>query len=114
MQSRWPTGRVARALSVSLMIAGAATGIGSAAAGAAAVSFTAAPAAAAAASCQSWSGVQPPSPGADVTQLNGVAVQSPCNAWAVGSFDNGTGSQTLTEHWNGATWKVVPSPDPGD
>ena len=71
------------------------------------------PAAASAATCQSWSGLQPPSPGADSNELSGVAVLSPCNAWTVGSFENGGGQQTLVEHWNGAAWTVVPSPDPG-
>jgi hypothetical protein len=28
--------------------------------------------------------------------------------WAVGS----RGSQTLTEHWNGTSWGIVPSPNP--
>jgi len=72
------------------------------------------PAAASAATCQSWSGLQPPSPGADANELSGVAVLSPCNAWTVGSLNNGGGQQqTLVEHWNGAAWTVVPSPDPG-
>jgi hypothetical protein len=37
---------------------------------------------------------------------------SASNGWAVG-FSNGNKAQTVTEHWNGRTWKVVPSPDPG-
>jgi hypothetical protein len=33
--------------------------------------------------------------------------------WAVGSYNNSSNvSQTLTLHWNGSAWKVVPSPDP--
>jgi hypothetical protein len=39
-----------------------------------------------------------------------VAVLSPCNAWAVGSF---APEQTLIVHWDGASWTQVPSPDPG-
>ena len=42
-----------------------------------------------------------------------MAVLSPCNAWAVGSYGNGTTDQTLIERWNGSAWKQVPSPDPG-
>jgi hypothetical protein len=98
-RSRSSVKRLARALAASLMLAGAVTAI--------------APAAASAATCQSWSGLQPPSPGTDSNQLNAIAVLSPCNAWAVGSFDNGSGDQTLAEHWNGATWKVVATPSPG-
>jgi hypothetical protein len=88
------------ALAVTLMLAGVAAGTG--------------PAAASAATCQSWSGLQPPSPGANGNELSGVAVLSPCNAWTVGSLTNGSGQQqTLIEHWDGAAWAVVPSPDPG-
>lgn len=38
---------------------------------------------------------------------------SACNTWAVGRQASGGDEQTLTEHWNGSAWKVVPSPDPG-
>jgi len=95
---RGPAGRLARALTVSLLLAGAATGIG--------------PAAVSAATCGAWSGLQPPSPGTEDNNLNGVAVLSPCDAWAVGfDLDSGGMDQTLTEHWNGSTWTVVPSPN---
>jgi hypothetical protein len=43
-----------------------------------------------------------------------VAATSPHNAWAVGSTgpaSEGTGQQTLIEHWNGTAWTRVPSPD---
>ncbi len=46
-------------------------------------------------------------------RLVGVAVTSATNAWAVGSYNNGTTSQTLVEHWNGTSWAIVPSPNPG-
>ena len=42
--------------------------------------------------------------------LSGVAATSPSNAWAVGS--NGS-DKTLILHWNGTTWKQVPSPSRG-
>jgi hypothetical protein len=46
--------------------------------------------------------------------LNRVAMTSPSNAWAVGSFSlNASVAQTLVERWNGKSWKVVPSPNPG-
>ena len=41
--------------------------------------------------------------------LNAVSVQSPNDAWAVGEGQN----NTLIIHWNGTTWNVVPSPNPG-
>lgn len=44
--------------------------------------------------------------------LNGVAAISATDAWAVGS--RGTGANqfaTLTEHWNGSRWAIVPSPN---
>jgi len=43
--------------------------------------------------------------------LNGVAVTSASNAWAVGG--NGKG-RSLIAHWNGTAWQQVPSPDPSD
>jgi hypothetical protein len=47
--------------------------------------------------------------------LNSVQVNSPTDVWAVGEAENvATGSSaTLTEHWNGTAWSVVPSPSPG-
>jgi hypothetical protein len=58
-------------------------------------------------------GVQPPNVGIHDNSLTGVAALSSCNAWAVGYYSNGTADQTLIEHWNGTSWKVVPSPNPG-
>jgi hypothetical protein len=46
-------------------------------------------------------------------QLLGASASSGTNAWAVGSYYNGSAYQTLIEHWNGKAWKVVPSPSPG-
>jgi hypothetical protein len=45
--------------------------------------------------------------------LLGVTALSASNAWAVGYTDTGTTWKTLVEHWNGTTWKQVPSPTPG-
>jgi hypothetical protein len=54
------------------------------------------------------------SPGTVDNSLNGVAVLSGCDAWAVGSrADDLDARQTLTEHWNGRHWSTVPSPSPG-
>jgi hypothetical protein len=62
--------------------------------------------------CQSW-GVQPPNVGSGSNALTGVATTSACDAWAVGDYYNGVVDVTLIEHWNGTSWKHVPSPDPG-
>ncbi len=63
-----------------------------------------------------------PSPNANSTQRNtlgGVACTSASDCWAVGSYtyyDNSfpfpqPHSQTLIEHWNGAAWSIVASPN---
>jgi hypothetical protein len=55
-----------------------------------------------------------PVPGSIDTELLGVAAASPNDAWAVGEAGN-TANQlrTVTEHWNGRTWALVPSPSLG-
>src|SRR5690242_12464035 len=53
------------------------------------------------------------SPAADT--LNGVAADGESDAWAVGTrflSSHGGVFLTLTEHWDGQNWKVVPSPSP--
>ena len=44
-----------------------------------------------------------------------MAVISATNAWAVGSYSNGTVNQAraLIVHWNGSSWKQQHSPNPG-
>ena len=95
---------LAPALAISLLLAGTAAGIGPATASAAACQASSGP--------QVWGGQPPPSPGTADNELTGVTVLSLCDAWAVG-FDQDTGGldQTLIEHWDGAAWTVVPSPD---
>lgn len=59
-----------------------------------------------------WSIVPSPSPGSIGNRLNGVAVVSADDVWAVGASSNTGGPlQTLVEHWNGTQWSVVPSPN---
>jgi hypothetical protein len=99
MNTRWLAGRTFRVILPPLMLAGAL--IASARAGA-----TASP-------CVSWTGVQPLNPSSSSNDLTGAAVLSSCNAWAVGTYFNGTANQTLIEHWNGSSWKQVSSPNPG-
>jgi hypothetical protein len=61
-----------------------------------------------------WSVVSTPNPPNTFSQLRAVRAVSTNDVWAVGSsFSNATGFQTLTEHWNGTQWSVVPSPNPG-
>lgn len=70
-------------------------------------------AAAASLTCKgSWQVVPSPNVRSDpYNQLNGAAIVSPGNIWAVGAAANATPvTGTLTEHWNGRRWRIVPSP----
>jgi hypothetical protein len=62
----------------------------------------------------SWSIAPSPSPSSTgQNMLNGVAALSATNVWAVGGREASNGAmQSLIEHWDGSTWKVVPSPSP--
>ena len=103
LRLRGPARRLAWALTIPLVLACAVTGTGPTGTG---------PTVASAATCQAWSGSQPPNPGDAENEFTGVTVLSPCDAWAVGfAEDSGGLSQTLTEHWDGTAWTVVPSPD---
>ena len=55
-----------------------------------------------------FAAVPSPSPGVS-SSLSGVAAVAPDDVWAVGSSD----AATLIEHWDGASWSVVPSPGSG-
>ena len=57
--------------------------------------------------CGSWQVVSSPSPDPATNVFDGVAAISKNDAWAVGY----QGNQTLTAHWNGTAWSVVPSPN---
>jgi erythromycin esterase-like protein len=46
-------------------------------------------------------------------ELLGVASTSETNVWAVGKYRTRRGNHTLLERWDGTTWKVQPSPNPG-
>jgi hypothetical protein len=72
------------------------------------------PASATAATCVAVTGHEAANPGDQDNVLGGVAVLSPCQAWAVGYYMNSGGSrQTLVEHWNGTSWHTQASPSPG-
>lgn len=64
---------------------------------------------------KAWKIVASPDPAGPSAnnELDGVAVTSRSNAWAVGQFWNGRSWQPLTVRWNGRSWKRVPCPDPG-
>jgi len=51
----------------------------------------------------------------DGPMVKSITALSPASAWAVGMQSGGPDEhwQTLTEHWDGTRWSVVPSPDPG-
>lgn len=62
-----------------------------------------------------WSVVPSPNVGTNNNGLTGITAVSKNDLWAVGSFTDGSTSlgETLIEHWDGTTWSVVPSPNPG-
>ncbi len=53
-------------------------------------------------------------PGASSSELSGVSCLSATSCTAVGSYNNGTKTVTLIEHWNGETntWAVQPTTPP--
>src|SRR6266702_3800841 len=60
-----------------------------------------------------WSIVASPSPSTQTNFLLGVTAVATNDVWAVGSFRNAGGAfQTLTLHWDGTAWSIVPSPSP--
>jgi len=65
---------------------------------------------------QAWSKVASPNrttSGFDYDELTGVSARRG-DAWAVGYYFNAKAAagRTLTEHWNGKKWTIVPSPNP--
>ena len=64
-----------------------------------------------------WSIVPAPSVGTLGTRLQGIAAVSTNDVWMVGDSDDtaggpNAGAKTLTEHWDGTKWSVVPSAVP--
>jgi hypothetical protein len=59
-----------------------------------------------------WNVICSPNVGTQ-SQLNGVSPVSASDVWAVGFSTPSSVKQTLTEHWNGTGWSVVPSPNVG-
>ncbi|MDQ1480357.1 MAG: hypothetical protein QOI44_1218, partial [Actinomycetota bacterium] len=52
-------------------------------------------------------------PGATIGSLEGVSCRGAADCYAVGSAGTGSGTNTLIEHWDGTSWSVVASPNPG-
>jgi hypothetical protein len=61
-----------------------------------------------------WSVVNSPVLGKYPYELRSISAVAANDIWAVGYYDTPPGdiSLTLTEHWNGKKWSVVPSPSP--
>jgi len=64
----------------------------------------------AAAQCGSWSFITTPTPASGYSHLTASTILSSSDAWAVGYTAGGT--ETLTLHWGGSAWSIVPSPNP--
>jgi hypothetical protein len=64
---------------------------------------------------QTWSLIKTPDPGAFGSALESITALSASDIWAVGQTQSSaTGPvRTLTEHFNGTSWTVAASPDPG-
>jgi hypothetical protein len=77
--------------------------------------ITAGVAPASVAGSEGWKVQTSPNPGGSSTTdgLAAVAASSPGDAWAVGSYYDGTAYRTLIEHWNGHSWHVQKSPNVG-
>mgnify|MGYP001401791790 CR=1 FL=1 len=61
-----------------------------------------------------WSIDNLPQPGSVRDMLFGASALSPSDVWVVGDQEGANGIfETLAEHWNGRTWSVIPTPDPG-
>jgi hypothetical protein len=61
-----------------------------------------------------WSIADVPQPGDVRDMLFAASALSRSDVWVVGDQENGNGRfETLAERWNGSTWTVVPTPDPG-
>ena len=64
---------------------------------------------------KAWSLTKTPNRGDVGSSLRGIIALSPDDVWAVGQTqtDGNSVIATITEHFDGRAWSVVPSPDPG-
>jgi len=58
-----------------------------------------------------WSSQLIPHVGTGGNSLAAVSATSSSNAWAVGSYEDGTGQRALILHWDGDAWTHQPSPE---
>src|SRR5207253_765948 len=65
-----------------------------------------------AAPCPSWGIVPSANVTSGETVLTSVSGVSANDIWAVGYAGVGGAIQTVTEHWDGKAWTIVPSPNP--
>ena len=63
-------------------------------------------------SCGTWKVVANPAASVN-SALYGVATLSSSNVWAVGHISQSSVDKTLIEHWDGKTWRIIPSPNVG-
>src|SRR5205823_5145941 len=64
--------------------------------------------------CPAWLAVSSPNGGTADNVLSGVSAVSATDVWAVGYYtDTNSLDETLIEHWNGTSWSIVASPNPG-
>jgi hypothetical protein len=62
-----------------------------------------------------WSIVSSPNVAGSSCILNAISVVAANDVWAVGySIDSSFNNRSLTIHWNGAAWSIVPSPSVGN
>jgi hypothetical protein len=65
-----------------------------------------------------WSIIPSPNPNPGVdrnSHLLGIAAISANDIWAVGDIGAPFGHiSTLTEHWDGTSWSIIPCPNPGE
>jgi hypothetical protein len=62
-----------------------------------------------------WSRIPSPNRNQGYNELYGVSAVSSSDVWAVGYYNVSSyvSEKTLIEHWDGARWKLVPSPNVG-
>src|SRR5262249_38842814 len=57
--------------------------------------------------------ITPTPNGAQHNRLKGVKAFDVNDVWTIGFTNDNNNGQTLTEHWDGSSWTIVPSPNPG-
>jgi hypothetical protein len=62
---------------------------------------------------QAWTIVKSPNRGTGANVLYKVSATSSADVWAVGYSRTATGTRTLAEHFDGASWSIVPTPSKG-